>query len=397
MPASRLQYLFTCYIYQDCSFEEENELMTLLDQPENEKAVQTLIDEVIENGTPDVPMPEMGATSILQNILQKDKADVNKTNVVPFNSVKPTFVAWRWVAAVAFFFLTGAAYFIYQKKDEVKTIAVQVAKKTVHPLADKNQAMLAMSDGTIIRLDTLPDGDFQYGSSKINKHGSLLVFQKTVSPDYAIPAVYNTLSIPRGDQYQVVLSDGSRVWLNAASSLRFPAAFKGSKRNVELTGEAYFEVSKNKQKPFQVKVGKMKVNVLGTHFNVNAYADEEIIRTSLFEGSVKITKGSESNFLKPGQQGILDKEKDKIKISKADMNEVMAWKNGLFQFEGSDITTIMREIGRWYDVEVIYEDKIPVRRFDGKISRKADLSEVLEILKLSNVKFSVEGKKIIVQ
>jgi ferric-dicitrate binding protein FerR (iron transport regulator) len=141
----------------------------------------------------------------------------------------------------------------------------------------------------------------------------------------------------------------------------------------------------------------MEVNVLGTHFNINAYSDESAIRTSLLEGSVKITKGKTSGLLKPGEQGTLKWNDDKLEIKDANMNEVMAWKNGLFQFEGADITTIMKQISRWYDVEIIYSGKVPVRRFEGKISRDAQLSDVLKILELSDVKFTVQGKKIIVR
>jgi ferric-dicitrate binding protein FerR (iron transport regulator) len=222
-----------------------------------------------------------------------------------------------------------------------------------------------------------------YDGTKASNQGSLIS--------------YNTLSTPRGGQYQLVLPDGSKVWLNASSSIHFPTAFAGHERNVELTGEAYFEIAKNKQKPFHVNVNGMQVEVLGTHFNVNAYGDEGAIKTSLLEGSVKIKKGNISGLLKPGQQGVLKKNSTDLEIKNADMNEAIAWKNGLFEFDGADIKSIMREIGRWYDVDVVYAGKVPDRRFEGKISRDAQLSDVLKILALSNVKFSVEGKKIIVQ
>lgn len=175
------------------------------------------------------------------------------------------------------------------------------------------------------------------------------------------------------------------------------AAFTGNQRNVELTGEAYFEVAKNKEKPFHVNVKGMQVEVLGTHFNVNAYGDEGNIKTSLLEGSVKIKSGQASGLLKPGEQAILGGNVNKIEIKKADMSEVMAWKNGLFQFDDAGITTIMQEISRWYNVEIVYQGEIPVRRFEGKISREAQLSDVLKILELSDVKFKVEGRTIVVE
>jgi transmembrane sensor len=187
------------------------------------------------------------------------------------------------------------------------------------------------------------------------------------------------------------------VWLNSASSLHFPTAFKGNLRVVELTGEAYFEVTKNKAKPFLVKVRDVEVKVLGTHFNINAYSEENAIKTSILEGRVKITKGKTIGLVKSGEQALVSNKECEMKIIDTGMDEVVAWKNGLFQFAGADITTIMREIGRWYNVEIKYADKVPVRQFEGKISRNADLSDVLRILELSNVKFTLVGNKIIVE
>ena len=392
MPESRLEYLFNCYVHHTNTSQEEEELMALLMQPGNERDVQILIDKVIENTGSEMQMPDLVAASILQNILQKDKA-----SVVPFKNKKTGFVLWMRVAAAVILFMAGAAYWIFNKKDVAKTNVATVAPKHSPVLPAGDKTVLTMADGSIIILDSVQNGPLQHGHTRINKQSGLLIYTTPVSPDPNAPVVYNTLSIPRGGQYEVILPDGSKVWLNAESALHFPTAFKGNQREVVLTGEAYFEVAKNKEKPFQVKVGDMSIKVLGTHFNVNASADENSIKTSLLEGSVKIIKGNKSDLLKPGQQAILNKKENILKIANADMNEVMAWKNGLFQFEGSDITTIMRQIGRWYDMEVIYAGKIPVRRFQGKISRRAQLSEVLEILKLSNVKFSVVGKKIIVE
>ena len=191
---------------------------------------------------------------------------------------------------------------------------------------------------------------------------------------------------PLGDARHARRLGGDAVDLSVADRLQ-----------VVLTGEAYFEVTRNKEKPFIVMVGGIRVNVLGTHFNVNAYPEEKAVKTTLLEGSVRINKGNITGLLKPGQQGILDNDKTVVTVSNADIEEVMAWKNGLFQFDGADITTIMEEIARWYDVDVAYPGKVPMHRFQGKISREAQLSDVLRILELSNVKFTVTGKKIIVQ
>ena len=395
MDTIRLEYLFDRYVSQKCSLEEEKELMGLLSQPENEAFVQILINRVIKNTGAEMQMPKQVAASILENILHRDER-----LVVPINRGKSV-SSWVKVAAAAavILFIAGAAYWILNSSDknDVRSNAVALSQKTSPITPGGNHAVLTMADGSTIVLDSIQNGKIQYGGAKISKQNGLLIFDGTSHNSTATTVSFNTLRTPRGGQYKVVLADGSKVWLNASSSLRFPTAFTGNQREVELTGEAYFEVAKNKEKPFQVKVGDMQVNVLGTHFNINAYPDESAIRTSLLEGSVKITKGKTSGLLKPGEQGTLKWGGNKLEIKEANMNEVMAWKNGLFQFEGADITTIMKQISRWYDVEVIYSGKVPVRRFEGKISRDAQLSDVLKILELSDVKFTVQGKTIIVQ
>ncbi len=393
MSPSRLEYLFNCYIENDCNAQEKEELMELLALSENHQAVKKLIDELIEKTGSEIQMPNQAAASILQNILQKDKAPV-----VPLKRRKPSLFFWMRAAAAVLLFIVGASvYHILNKKIDTRSKPVVVNEK--RPIVPGgNKAVLTISDGSTIVLDSLQNGTvLQKGSMKISKQGGLLIYNVSVSPNQNEAVVYNTLSTPRGGQYQVVLSDGTKVWLNATSSLHFPSAFKGSQRVVGLTGEAYFEVAKNKEKPFLVKVGDMQVKVLGTHFNINAYADEGAIKTSLLEGSVKIIRAAVSGMLKPGEQAIIKNEEDKVEIRKANLDEVMAWKNGLFQFDDADIVTIMREIGRWYDVEIEYSGKVPQRQFEGKISRNAQLSDVLRILELSDVKFLIVGNKIIVQ
>jgi hypothetical protein len=294
----------------------------------------------------------------------------------------------------------GAAYWVIPKQNNEKITASIAApgKQTAKILPGGNHAILTMADGSKIVLDSVQNGNIQSGGATISKQGGVLVYDGSSPAKSATAAVaYNTLTTPRGGQYKLILADGSKVWLNASSSLHFPTAFTGKERNVELTGEAYFEVAKNKEKPFRVNVNGMQVEVLGTHFNVNAYADENSIKTSLLEGSVKIKRGDVSGLLKPGQQGILESNNNDLRIKEVNMDEVIAWKNGLFQFNGAGIKTIMLEISRWYNVEIVYSGKVPQRSFVGKISRDAALPDVLKILELSNVKFNVIGRKIIVQ
>jgi len=394
MPASRLEYLFNCYVQHNCSEKEEEELMNLLSRSENEAEVKKLLDELIENKELEASMPDETAASILQNIFEKDKAQV-----VTIEKKGSVFTLWmRVAAAVVILFISGTACWVLFKNKDKTTAPVALSSAKPSPvLPGGNHAILTLADGTRIVLDSIQNGNIKGGNANINKKGPLLVYDGSSGFETNAPVTYNTLATPRGGQYQLVLPDGSKVWLNASSSIHFPTAFTGNQRDVELTGEAYFEVAKNKEKPFHVNVKGMQVEVLGTHFNVNAYGDEGNIKTSLLEGSVKIKSGQASGLLKPGEQAILGGNVNKIEIKKADMSEVMAWKNGLFQFDDAGITTIMQEISRWYDVEIVYQGEIPVRRFEGKISRDAQLSDVLKILELSDVKFKVEGRTIVVE
>ncbi|MGV3509862.1 MAG: FecR family protein, partial [Sphingobacteriaceae bacterium] len=217
----------------------------------------------------------------------------------------------------------------------------------------------------------------------------------SLNSDNKQEVLYNTLSIPRGGQYKVVLPDGTQVWLNAASSLKYPTAFNGNERVVQLEGEAYFEVAKNAAQPFRVEVKDVKVTVLGTHFNINGYTDEAHIKTTLLEGSVKISKGPVQQLLHPGEQAITGKSST-IEVVKANSDEVLAWKNGYFNFHRSNLQEVMRQLSRWYDVDIKYEGKVPDREFGGEISRNSKASEVLKILELSDVHFRIEGEHIIV-
>jgi ferric-dicitrate binding protein FerR (iron transport regulator) len=213
-------------------------------------------------------------------------------------------------------------------------------------------------------------------------------------------AFYNKITTPRGGQYQVTFSDGTKVWLNAASSIRFPVVFTGKYRKVEITGEAYFEVAKNKAMPFKVKANNSEIEVLGTHFNVSAYNDEAEIKATLLEGKVKVSALDSDNklpaVLEPGEQAAINKE-GKIDIkNNADTEEVMAWMNGYFQFKSADLKTILRQIARWYDVDIEYKGNANML-FTGQLTRNENVSKVLSKLALTGeVHFKIEGKRIIV-
>ena len=305
-------------------------------------------------------------------------------------------------AAVLILALGTSVYFLslrkpIKEKEIVQTASVQAFKNNVAP--GGNKALLTLSDGSQIVLDSATNGLLSnQGNSKILKLNSGQLAYEAASGgklQAAGEVTYNSITTPRGGQYQLVLADGTKVWLNASSSLRYPVAFTGKERVVELTGEGYFEVAKNEAMPFKVTVNTMEVDVLGTHFNVNAYADESMVKTTLLEGAVKIKNSHAANILSPGQQAQLSKDGSLKIVSQVDMDEVVAWKDGYFQFNQADLKSIMRQISRWYDVDIRYEGEIPERKFGGDIARTANISEVLNILKVSQVHFRIEGKTLI--
>ena len=291
-----------------------------------------------------------------------------------------------WAAAAAFLLAAGGLWYMYQTAPKPPT--------TARPVADaapgKTKAVLTLAGGRQIVLDTAGNGTLAVqGQTSVVSRDGIIAYngEKTGA------SLYNTLSTGRGEQSPALtLSDGTRVWLNAASSIRFPVAFAAGSREVEITGEAYFEVQKDAARPFLVKAGGMTVRVLGTRFDVNSYADEPVITTTLLEGSVQVG----TSILQPGQQ-IRMKPDGKINIvDNTDTEATVAWKNGFFQFDHANLQAVMRQLSRWYDVDVRYEGALPDRTFGGKISRSSNASEVLRILELSKVHFTIENKTIVV-
>ena len=266
-------------------------------------------------------------------------------------------------------------------------------KDDVSPGGDK--AILTLADGSTILLNDAQNGTLgQQGNSKIIKLGGKLTYDLTGKNSEEI--VYNTISTPNGGQYQLELPDGSLVWLNSTSSIHFPTSFVGKERRVEVTGEAYFEVAKNRDMPFIVSVSGAEVQVLGTHFNVNAYKDESDVRTTLLEGSVKFVNGIDATMLKPGQQSQLSTNGTIGVLNNVDVEKVVAWKNGLFDFESAGIETVMKQLARWYDVEIEYKGKTD-DLFIAEMRRNIKLSDALKALELTGkVRFDIQGKKIVV-
>lgn len=275
---------------------------------------------------------------------------------------------------------------------DLVTRRTQLIQQDILPTG--NKATLTFADGSFVVLQDLKNGIIkEYNGTRVIKQDEQIIFElnKNTPTD---KVGKNLLSTQNGVQYKIVLTDGSKIWLNAASSLSFPTAFTKKERVVELKGEGYFEVAKNKSKPFKVKTNKAMVTVLGTHFNIMAYLNEKTINTTLLEGSVKVITGNRSKLLVPGQQAQVN---DNIEISEVDLEETVAWKNGNFQFNNTELGMIMRQIERWYNVKVDYKGKVMDKHFTGVISRNIGITKVLEMLELSGgLNFKMEGRRIIV-
>jgi transmembrane sensor len=313
----------------------------------------------------------------------------------------------RFAAAAVILTMIGAGSYIFLFKKQVTEPAhAETAKAKPRDLPPgRDAAVLTLGDGRTIILDSTRGTISQQGNATvINLNGQ--VSYANTAKDKPTAVVYNTISTARGNQYQLILADGSKVWLNSASSLRFPTSFTGDRREVELDGEGYFEVAKNASKPFHVKTSSQDIEVLGTHFNVNAYNDETATKTTLLEGSVKVRQWSMVNgqlktgneaMLKPGEQAVLSGAYSPFTIDRSpDIDQVMAWKNGWFEFDKTDIKAIMRQISRWYDVDVRYETKIDSQTYGGRISRNINLSNILKMLELYGVHCKLEGKTLTV-
>ncbi|HEY8957218.1 FecR domain-containing protein [Chitinophaga sp.] len=296
---------------------------------------------------------------------------------------------WRWIAAAVVALITiTAAYFWQSGKGKQKQ---QIAHATIikDALPGKTGAVLTLADGSHVVLDSAGNQQIvQQGNVQItNQHGQLTYSSNHKS---AGESDFNILTTPAARQYKLVLPDGSKVWLNAGSSIRYPVTFKSKIREVEINGEVYFEVAHNATKPFRVKTGNIIIEDIGTAFNINAYGDEPVVKTTLVEGSIRLHAGSNNKILRPGMQGSVQQGGSSIAVNNVDVDEIIAWKEGLFNFNNLDIETVMRQIGRWYNMQIIYEGRKPEGQFSGIIDRNTNLAFILKSLEYSGMRFKVE-------
>lgn len=391
-PHSRLRWLFFRYWQNTCSAEERAEFLALAEKSENRTAISRLLEEVMEEPFDEQAMKPERAGEIFTAIVSKERPDrVAETGL----QKSRLFSMKRMAVAASILLVVGIGVeqmFNFQKAAPVARVPQEAVPRTA-VVPGHDGALLTLSDGTTIVLDSASNGRLaQEGAIKIEKQNGSIHYSgdgKTGQP------VYNTIQTTKGNQYRVDLADGSKVWLNAASSIRFPAFFQKTERRVQITGEAYFEVAHNAAAPFKVDLNGMEITVLGTHFNVNAYSEEATVKTTLLEGAVWLANGKASRVLKPGQQATLNESGAFAIRSGVDLDEVVAWKNGVFIFNRQPLQSIMRQISRWYDVAVVYKGN-STTTFSGVVSRQDNISQVLKIMEANGVRFRMEGRTLTV-
>lgn len=373
---STLQALLDRWMSGQASDAEKEAFLELLSRQDAE-SLSPALREAWEQLRPEPVMSPETKDAILDNILRgRQEAPVRRM---------------RWwyaaAAALALAIAVPAAYTMWKGKQSADTIAT-----TQHDVAPgKEGAILTLDSGEEIVLDSLGNGlvASQQGTRITLQNGSL-----SYDAAAAGEITYNTMTTPRGRKFQLVLPDGTKVWLNAASSLRYPTAFTGTERRVEMTGEAYFDVAHDAKHPFFVSIqGKTDVQALGTEFNIHAYADEQHIQATLLEGSVRVRNGSGSRVLTPGQQARIEQSNGAMTIVQPDLEQVVAWKSGFFIFQGAPLREVMRQLARWYDIDVIYEGNVPDQIFEGELPQSLQLSQVIRILTKVNIKFRIEENK----
>lgn len=312
---------------------------------------------------------------------------------------RKTIPLYKYISAAAVMLLISGITFVFLNKSKPVIKSETAINNKLDALPGTDKAILTLADGSKVVLDNHASTDISDKDGlKISRtEDGQLVYTILDQSDVKTKSTvsYNTIETPKGGQYQVILPDGTKVWLNAASSLKYPEVFTGNERRVELTGEAYFEVAKNKAKPFHVKNHNQDVEVLGTHFNINSYMDDKTIKTTLLEGSVRVSNGKSVKILKPGEQSIADGNGMIRLASDVDTDDETAWKNGLFQFNNANLKSILSQLERWYDINIDYSS-IPDKKYNGMVPRKAKLSEVLKMLeKTGNIRFEIaEGRNL---
>ncbi len=393
---NRLSYLFHRYYNARATDPEINELMELVRKSGNDDMLAELTRaawEDLKESDEGVFPPEVTdrvLNSIIPSARMEESGEEDYDRAAGnAGLINPWWRKYSVAAAVALIFLAGGWWKWHNGRKGDGGAAIEV-QADIRPGA--NRATLTLADGSVIRLADVSEGIIsRQGDAEIKKLADGEIAYKLAGSPVQDNRI-NTVSTPRGGQFRVSLPDGSMVWLNASSLIRFPTGFAADERRVEVEGEVFFEVKKDAARPFRVVFGGNEVEVLGTSFNITHYPDEAVSRTTLVEGSVSLQSGGKANVLKPGQEASIAVS-GAVKIAEVDVEEVIAWKNGLFYFKETDIGSIMRQVSRWYDVEVSYDGEIPEKQFTGKVRRSVELSDFMEMLEYAGVNYRVHGRQ----
>ncbi len=396
MSHLRLKYLLDKYLSSSASAEEEEELFDLLALETFDDSVRQYLLKAYYKSVRKDTLDNSRSEKMLSTILNKTDSMVYSKKIFwKFSKIS-------WAAAILM--ITSGLFFLYNRYKN-KTYSDLVVKHSVQPNAKhdvapgSNGAILKLADGSQVVIDSNSNKrTIRQGNSLVVSHGSSLDYINNDKSRNEKGIGYNLVETQRGQQFHLSLEDGTKVWLNASSTISFPIVFSGNDRDVKVTGEVYFEVAKNKRKPFRVFVDGSVVEVLGTHFNINSYGDNGTVNTTLLEGSVKISNGDNHRILKPGDQARVRESGGMTTVRNINTDDVVAWKNNFFSFDDINIKSVMMQLSRWYDVKVEFEGKTDESvTFNGAISRSVNLSTVLKMLESTGVvKFSITAKKVTV-
>jgi ferric-dicitrate binding protein FerR (iron transport regulator) len=400
LSKDRIIYLLDVYTSRKATGLEEQEFMEWMQDAQEDSELKSYVENVWNEYKDRKEFTKVNWDEMFDRVIESETANVVQMEP-QITSGRPHSkkIIWYRIAVAAILLLVaGSLWFVIDNKKTAKDHQETIAQTHDVPAPKDARAVITLADGTKVYLDSVNNGTIaQQDNVNVVKNEKGEILYSPNQPITKSPITYNTLTNPRGSRViNMQLSDGSRVWLNAGSSMTYPVAFVRNERKVEITGEAYFEVSHDVSKPFVVSKGETSVTVLGTHFNVNAYDDEEALRVTLLQGSVKVSPIQDAVIIKPNEQAVV-KSGSPLTINQSpNIEAVMAWKNGLFQFDRADINMVMKQIARWYDLEVEFNGNV-AQHFGGSISRNENASKVFEMLEMTGgVKFKIEGKKVTV-
>lgn len=399
MKEERFKELFQCYVSRSCTSQEEIELMQMMNDPALDEIKKMQVEQVYDQLPDQELMTDAQADLIFNRILGK------RATVVSFQPNRQYIFRRIAIAASVIFVIGISIWYIYYNKPAKQTEVVKTILPNDVKAPANNRAMITLSNGNKVYLDSASNGQLAVQNNiKVVKLADGRIAYQSTGQEATKEVIYNTLLNPRGSPSAVlILIDGTEVWLNAESSLKYFTNIPGGERKVEITGECYFEVAHNASKKFIVKDANSgtEIQVLGTHFNVNTYADEPEMKVTLLEGSVKVKAIGEGEtsevVIRPGEQAVAAKDGQLTINNNVNMEQVMSWKNGDFNFQDLSFPQVGRQLERWYDIEVVYKNKVPDIQFKGDMDRGVNLSEVRELFRAWGIKARIEGKKLIIE